>query len=306
MSDLAASAAEYLQLRRALGHKLVTTGGLLADFVTYLGRVGTDHITIDAALSWATLPVGADSAWRSRRLGVVRGFARYLQTIDPRTEVPPAGMLFGGLRRPIPYVFSDTDITRLMEAARTVRSPLRSLVLETLIGLLAVTGLRVAEAIRLNRDDVDAERSVLMVNNSKGGRSRAVPLHASTLEALARYNLRRDDLFPSPAPSLFITTTGTRLQSANLGTAFVDLQRRACMPTGSQRGRPRLGSLRHTFAVATVRDWYVSGEVEPQLPLLSTFLGHASPASTHWYLSATPELLTATAKRLDPTLGELP
>lgn len=307
MSDLSVAADEYLRLRRSLGYKLERAGELLADFVAYLDHAGEGRITVELAVGWATIPANADSRWRAQRLGTVRCFARYLQAIDPRTEVPPTGLLFGGLSRPAPFVYSEADIARLMEAARTLRSPLRSLVLETLIGLLAVTGLRVAEAIRLDREDVDDDQGFLMVRNSKGGKSRAVPLHSSTVAALTRYRTRRDELLRAPGSnSLFISTTGTRLLCSNLGTAFIDLQRRAGMPVRSQHGGPRLGDLRHTFAVATVRDWYLDGDVEPRLPLLSTFLGHVNPASTYWYLSATPELLTAAATHLDPTLGELP
>ncbi len=308
MSDLSAAVDEYLRLRRSLGYKLVRSGQLLVDFVAYLDRAGADHVSIELAVAWATLPVNADSTWRSERLGVVRCFARYLQTIDPATEIPPAGLLFGGLRRPEPFLYSEADVTRLMEAARTVRSPLRSATLETLIGLLAVTGLRVGEVIRLNREDVDYEQDLLMVRNSKGGKSRAVPLHPSTVEALAAYSARRDELFPSPrAASLFVSTTGTRLRPSNLQTAFIDLQRRACLPFRSQRSGPRLGDFRHSFAVASMLDWYTSGvEVEPRLPLLSTYLGHVNPASTYWYLSAAPELLAAAAKRLDSSFGALP
>jgi integrase len=306
MSALAAAAEDYLRLRRSLGFKLERRGELLADFVAYLDQAGVDHISIEKALAWAMLPANADSSWRAQRLGVVRCFARYLQAIDSRTEIPPPGLLFVGLRRPAPFIYSDADVERLMEAARTVRSPLHSLVLETLIGLLAVTGLRVGEAIRLDRDDVDYDRGLLMIRNSKSGHCRVVPLHASTLEALRRYCARRDELFASRGTGpLFISTTGTRLQSSNLCAAFVDLQRRACMPTRSHRRGPRLSDLRHTFAVRTVLDWYAN-DVEAQLPKLSTFLGHTNPASTFWYLSAVPELLVTAAGRLDPTLGALP
>jgi integrase/recombinase XerD len=308
MSDLSAALAEYLALRRSLGYKLERAGELLADFVAYVDRAGADRVTVDLAVRWATLPANADSTWRAQRLGVVRCFARYLQALEPETEIPPACLLFGGRRRPAPLLCSDADLAALMAAARTLRSPLQSITIETLIGLLAVTGLRVGEAIRLNREDVDVEQGLLMVCNTKAGKSRAVPLHPSTIEALEAYSARRDQLFPSPrASSLFISTTGTRLLSSNLGAVFADLQRRAGLQPRSGGNRGRLRDLRHGFAVTTLLGWHTSGvEVEPRLPLLSTYLGHVNPASTYWYLSATPELLAAAAERLDATLGELP
>ena len=307
MSDLSQALTEYLALRRSLGYKLERAGELLADFVAYVERAGADRVTVDLALSWAILPANGESTWRAQRLGVVRCFARYLQALEPDTEVPPAGLLFAGRRRPAPLLYSDVDIAALMAAARALRSPLQAITTETLIGLLAVTGLRVGEAIRLDRDDLDVEQGLLTVRNTKGGASRAVPLHASTVEVLKAYSARRDELFPHPrASALFISTTGTRLRSSNLGTVFADLRVRAGLP-GRSEGGGRLGSLRHGFAVATLLGWYASGvEVAPRLPLLSTYLGHVSPASTYWYLSASPELLAAAASCLDDPLGELP
>jgi integrase len=188
-----------------------------------------------------------------------------------------------------------------MDAARQLRSPLRSATLETLIGLLAVTGLRVGEVMRLDRNDVDLDAALLLVRNSKGGKSRELPLHPSTVASLRTYSARRDALFPRPqCAAFFISTAGTRLLSGNLRTIFDDLASRAGLLNDQQRRRPRLGELRHSFAIATLTGWHNDGiEIGPRLPLLSSYLGHVNPASTYWYLSATPELLTAAARRLD-------
>lgn len=169
-----------------------------------------------------------------------------------------------------------------------------------------MTGLRVGEAIRLDRDDVDLERGLLLVRNSKGGKSRELPLHASTVEALRKYSLRRDQLLPEPRiASFFISRSGTRLLSSNLGMFFNEVLRHAGLPPHKRGQGPRLGDMRHSFAVNTLTSWHVAGvEVEPRLPLLSSFLGHINPASTYWYLSAGEELLNAAARRLDQ-LGEL-
>jgi integrase/recombinase XerD len=193
-----------------------------------------------------------------------------------------------------------------MAATRELHCPLRAATVETLIGLLAVTGLRVAEVIRLDRTDVDYTRALLTVRNSKLGKSRLVPLHPSTLAALKAYSMRRDRFFPHPATTrLFVSTTGTALRTSNLRTVFVDLQDRADLQPRARR--LRLGNLRHSMAVATLVRWYASGEdMQASLPLLSTYLGHVNPRSTYWYLSASPELLAAAARRVENAPGDLP
>ncbi len=305
MSGLRTALEDYLILRRSLGYKLERTGEELADFVAFLERAGARTVTVDLAIAWATLPPNAESGWRAQRLGMARGFARFQQAFDPDTEVPPLGLLPGRPRRPAPYLYSAAQIASLMEAARGFGSPLRSATVETFIGLLAVTGLRVGEAIRLDRPDVDFKLGLVMVRNSKLGKSRSVPVHPSTTEALRDYSVRRDGLCRRPnAPSFFVSTRGTRLLPGPLRTAFVEVVHRAGLPARSRGAGPRLQDLRHTFAVQTLLRWYGRGdEVEPDLPLLSTYLGHVSPASTYWYLSAAPELLAAAATRLELTSG---
>lgn len=292
---------EYLALRRALGYRLQRAGRLLADFVASLEEAGAEHVTIEAAVRWAMLAPNPDSCWRAQRLGVVRGFARYLHAGDERHEVPPPGLIHPGRRRPAPFLFSPTDVVVLMAAARGLRSPLQAATVETVIGLLAVSGLRVGEVVRLDRGDADITRGVLAVRSSKLGKSRDVPLHASTSEALGTYLLRRDALFPQPSsPALFISTTGTRLRTGNLGEVFARLVEHAGLAAQAGRDGPRLGGLRHSFAVDTLADWHLADlDVGARLPVLSTYLGHASPASTYWYLSASPSLLAAAARRLD-------
>jgi integrase len=301
MTTLESALVDYLALRRSLGYKLERGSELLADFVAYLDRAGADHVTIDLAVAWATLPVNPESRWRAQRLGVARCFARYLNAIDPQHEVPPTRLLPPGTTRPAPYLYSEAEIARLMEAARSLRTRLYAVTVETVIGLLAVSGLRVGEIIRLDRDDVDFELGVLIVRNSKAGKSRIVPLHLTSTEALTAYALERDSLLPEPvAPSFFISTAGTRLLSGNLNTVFGKMLGLAGLPPRSARRGPRLADLRHSFAVSTVLDWHRSAaEVQAKLPLLSSFLGHANPVSTYWYLSASPELLVAAAARLD-------
>ena len=303
MTGLATALDEYLALRRSLGYKLERAGELLVDFVGYLEQADVDHVTVELAVSWAMLAANPDSCWRAQRLGVVRCFARYLHAVDPRHQVPPPGLLHRGQRRPEPFLFSEADVVALMAAARQLRSPLQALTVETLIGLLSVTGLRVGEVIRLDRGDLDIALDMLVVRNSKLGRSRHVPLHPSTSEALQAYLRHRDVLLPfAISPALFVSTTGTRLRSGNLSSMFVELLARAGFPPRAGMPGPRLGALRHSFAVQTLLDWHLAElDVGPRLPVLSTYLGHVSPASTYWYLSASPPLLAAAARRLDTT-----
>lgn len=306
MSELRSALEDYLTIRRAMGFKLERAGRLLADFVGYLGNAGVDTITTEAALAWATLPANGASSWWAQRLSVVRGFARHLHSIDSAHEVPPADLLPDRSHRATPFLYSDADIAALMAAARGFRSPLRAITLETLVGLLAATGLRIGEALRLDRNDVDLSEGVLTIRDSKFGKSREVPLHATTIEALGDYARRRDRLCPRPTtPAFFVSTAGSRLLYCNAHSAWLELVRGAGLKRRSARCRPRLHDLRHSFAVRTLLGWYRDGvDVQARMPALSTYLGHVHPANTYWYLSAAPELLHLVAARLDQIDGE--
>jgi integrase len=307
MSNLRQALDDYLALRRSLGYKLERAGRLLADFIGHLLTAGTDTITIDAALSWAMQPCDADPSWWAHRLSAVRGFARHLHALDPVHEVPPAGLLPHKTVRATPYLYADTDVVALMAAAGGLRSALRAATFETLVGLLAVTGLRIGEALRLDRSDVDLDQAVLQIHNSKFGKSREVPLHPSTVEALAAYARQRDRLCRRPiCPAFFISTAGTRLLYCNVHLTWLDLVRRAGLEPRSAWCRPRPHDLRHSFAVRTLLRWYRDGaDVQARMPALSTYLGHVHPASTYWYLSGAPELLRLAAARLDAESGGL-
>lgn len=307
MTRLRRSLDDYLALRRSLGYKLESVAPALAGFVAFAEDSGADTVTVALAVAWAKLPATTSRIWVAHRLSMVRGFARYLQTIDAATEIPPADLLPAGHYRPAaPYLYSDADVVALMAAARTLSPPLRAATLETLIGLLAATGLRIGEALRLNRGDVDWTHRLLVVRDSKHGRSRQVPCHPTTIEALRAYDTRRVRLCPAPSssPSLFVSTRGTRLRHSSVYPAFHRLLRQAGLDDtqGSSPRRPRVHDLRHSFAVDTQRRWYRDGDdVEVRMPLLSTYLGHVKPANTYWYLSAAPELMTLAAQRLEQT-----
>ncbi|MHB8492709.1 MAG: tyrosine-type recombinase/integrase [Solirubrobacteraceae bacterium] len=305
MSALTTTLEDYLGLRRSLGYKLERPGELLASFVAYLDAHGATRITIEVALAWATRSADASDRWRATQLGVVRCFARYAQAVDPAHEVPPVWLLPSGRHRPAPHLYSPDEIAALMAAAGQLRSPLRAATIETVIGLLAVSGIRVGEALRLDSGDIDVEHGVLAVRDSKAGKSRTVPLQPSTINALESYSARRDELCrPPSSDAMFVSTAGTRLRSGNLRAGFAEVLSRAGLPPRTARQGPRLADLRHTFAVRTLTRWHRDGlDVEALLPLLSTYMGHVSPASTYWYLSACPELLGAAAQRRQAATG---
>jgi integrase/recombinase XerD len=300
--------ADYLALRHALGFKLANAARLLGQFVDYLDGHGADAPTTDHALAWATLPADASTAWRAIRLSVVRGFAAYLHGIDPTVEVTPAGLLRHGPDRATPYLYSDQQIRALIDAAGRLRPRLRAATYQTLIGLLAVSGIRIGEAIALDTTDLDVDQGLLVVRHTKFDKSRLVPLHATTVRALTSYLDLRDQLQPHPAsPALLVSTTGARLLHANIGRTFARLARQAQITPRSAACRPRIHDLRHSFAVATVLDWYrTDADVPAMLPRLATYLGHTDPKHTFWYLSAAPELMALAGQRLDAHLAGRP
>jgi integrase len=307
MNSLREMAEDYLRMRRALGYKLEISGWQLMCFISYLEEIGAQTVTIDDAVAWATQPAGADPGYWGSRLSVVRQFARHLQTLDPACEVPPARLLPDRARRAIPYLYEPEEVVALLRATDGLRWPLQRANYRTLIGLLAVTGLRLGEAIRLDRDDVDAHYRLLRILDSKFGKSREVVLHESTMHALASYDRLRDRLCPEPRCNAFLVSIrGTRLNPKCIHHIFPQLVRIAGLKPHSPRCRPRPHDLRHAFAVRTLLEWYRDGvDVQARLPLLSTYMGHANPANTFWYLTAAPELLGLVAERLDSTMEGL-
>jgi len=291
-------------MRRALGYKLEVQGWLLSEFITYLEHAGAATVTIEQAVAWATLPAAADRAYWAQRLSVVRQFARHLQTIDPTCEIPPASLLPFRPRRGVPHLYQPQEIVALMRAASTLPLQLQAATYRTLIGLLAVTGLRLGEAIRLDRGDLDVEQRLLRILHSKFGKSREVALHDTTIRALAAYEQQRDQLCSKPrCQAFFLSTRGTRLLAPSIHETFNRLVKTAGIVPRPGGRRPRPHDLRHGFAVATILDWHRGGgDVQARLPLLSTHLGHVNPSNTFWYLTAAPELLGLAAERLEPTL----
>lgn len=304
MSILHQAVSDYLQMRRAVGYKLAGHDRALHNFVSFVEEADSQFITEKLALSWATKKPGIQVYTQACRLSLVRLFAQYVLALDPRTEVPSGDLLPYQKKRYAPYVYSKEDIEALIQEASGLLGPIRPHVYATMIGLLSATGMRVGEAIALKRVDVNENQKLLVVQHAKFGKTREVPLHATTVAALQHYVRLRDRQWPLPkSDSFFVSGAGTRLCRQNISITFADLLKKAGLPC-KPYCRPRIHDLRHTFAIQTLIDWYQAGlDVEALLPSLSTYLGHTCPSSTYWYLSAVPELLCLAAERLENHMG---
>ncbi len=304
MIDLRRSLEDYLRIRRACGFELRDTGRALGKFVGFAEQQEASVLTTGLAPEWAQQPVDAQPALWAKRLGMVRGFAGYLSALDPRTEIPAKGLLPHRYRRKTPYLYSDSELDELLEAAQKLPSAtgLRAATYATFLGLLAVTGMRMGEAVHLDREDVDLAQGLLTLRQTKSGKSRYVPIHLSTQQALLDYQAHRDRIYPKPqTASFFLSEPGRRLREGTVRETFVKLSCQVGLRDPSQSQGPRLHDLRHRFAVRTLVSWYRSGiDVEAQLPKLTTYLGHTHVNDTYWYLTAVPELLEWATFRLEP------
>jgi integrase/recombinase XerD len=300
MSALEARVEEYLAIRRALGFKLAGYDTVLCEFTHWLDNMGASVLTADLALAWAQSRPTSSPIRQRQRLMIVRGFAEYLCAIDARTEVPSKDLLPARHHRINPYIYSSTEIAALMAAARSLTPPLKAATYETFFGLLACTGLRFGEAAGLDRLDVNIAETSLLVRFAKNGRSRHVPIHATTVRALRTYAARRDQLCPHPlTPSFFVSTRGGRLAHSSVQAVFARLRHLTGLDQRSGR-LPRIHDFRHSFVVRTMLTWYGDDvDVQARLPLLSAYVGHVDPKASYWYQQATPELLALAAQRLD-------
>jgi integrase len=307
MSDLSDALTHYLAIRRTLGRVDRLVSSLLHHFVAFVDQAGSPFITTDLVRQWALQPTGAHPSTWAGRLVIARRFAVWRRASDPRTEVPPADLVGQRYRRKPPQRYRDQDLVALLQSTAALPSAthLRGRTYATLFGLLAVTGLRINEALQLDRSDVDLDTGVLLIRRTKFGKSRLVPIHATTQEALRAYGRERDRILTRGTTSaFFLSERGTRLTEWSARYTFAVVSRTVGLRPPVRDGRrhghgPRLQDLRHRFAAQTLITWYRSGiDVERELPKLSTYLGHVHTADTYWYLEAIPELLQLAADRL--------
>jgi integrase/recombinase XerD len=294
---------EYLELRRRLGFKLTDTRYELRKFIRFAKQEKASFITTKLALRWANQIEGGHPAHRTTRLSMLRRFAEYMSAVDPRTEVPPQGLLPHRYFRKNPYFYSDAEINDLSRAARQIPSPkgLRAATYSTLFGLLAVTGMRLGEALGLDRQDVDLDRGVLRIRQAKFNKSRLVPIHSTTRDKLQQYQALRDRIFPRPRGSSFLLSEqGTRPTGYIVRHWFIRVSRQIGLRQPSDHHGPRIHHMRHWFVIMTLRSWYKKNrDVDAHLPELTAYLGHSHVSDTYWYVSAIPELLQLATKRLE-------
>jgi integrase/recombinase XerD len=309
MSRLRKAVRDYLKMRRGLGFKLVRHETALREFVSFLARKRSARITVNLALEWAARDANHKPYEWAARLTIVRGFARHWSATDPSTEVPPLGLLPYRPPRAQPYFYSDQEIRTLLKAAKTRSSidPLRPWTYHCLLGLLAVTGLRLGEALNLRPGGMDWSEGILTIRGAKFGKSRLVPLHASTCRVLADYAKRRDERFGARDEGYFLVNkNGNRLDKGEVHRAFYILSRQIGLRAVDARRGPRLHDFRHRFAVETLLRWYRSGEYPMRrLPILSTYLGHAHVTDTYWYLTGTPRTAGSGRQETGKKMGGL-
>jgi len=306
MSELREAMERYLALRRGLGFQLREVGANLRNFVSFAEEQGASHITVDLILQWVKERGKAQPSTQAERVARVRRFALWLSPFDPRTEVPPENLLPAKYHRQPPYIYKDEEVEQIIRTSAELPSPhgLRGPTYSTFFGLIAVTGMRMSEAVALDRVDVDLEQGVLTIRRAKFGKTRLVPVHSSTRAALQEYSERRNHLHPRPTtPAFFLADHGPRITNWSAGYNFAKVSQRIGLrpPTrGRRHGHgPRVHDLRHRFAVRTLIYWYRTGlDVEREIPKLATYLGHVHVNDTYWYLEAVPELLQLATDRV--------
>ena len=295
---------DYLRVRRGLGFDLESTEWKLRDFATYADRIGhSGAVTIELAVEWAQSSRSSNPAQAVRRLAAVRQFARHRALLDPATEVPPVGLLGRIPRRPPPHIYTEAEVAALLQQASRLRPEhgLRPATYVAYFSLLVSTGLRLSEACLLTTNDVDLVNGVLVIRETKFRKSRLVPLHPSTTEALARYADRRNGCRAAPRSEYFFRTERSpRLQRHAVEKTFAGIRQRLDWAGHGRTRQPRIHDLRHTFVTRRLLRWCQDGaDVDRKILALATYLGHAKVTDTYWYCTAVPELLGSTSQRFE-------
>jgi len=291
----------YLTHKRRLGYSLVSEGYHLHNFALYAEQQKDNALTVTLALQWANLaPSGSDIAI-ARRFSMLRPFSCYLSNIGVYSAVLPTHFIGPTHRRLPPYIFSELEIVQLMEATNQLYpvSGLRPMTMKVFIGLLASTGLRPGESVRLMKQDIDLNRGEITIHNSKGWKQRVIPLSLSTIDALNVYTKRRDCIDPlHPTDAFFKLDYQRSFTIRSADYAFGLLRKSIGLSTKLNGRYPRLYDLRHTFVCRRVLSWYQAGvDVDSRIAQLSYYLGHKNVSDTYWYMTAIPELMTYAEKR---------
>ena len=296
-ADLRAAAADYLRTRRARGYQLADHRWLIAAFLDELAARGVTTISVTDAMAFAQARPEITRAGQAARLQAIRGFAAHVHILDPAAaQLIPPGLIAAKVVRRIPYLYSDQQISQLVSAAATLSPPLFGASMATLTGLLAAAGLRSGEAVALDLEDLDQQGLTV---TGKYGRKRLVPLHPTTLQALADYQRVRARLTgATPSGPLLAGAKGGRLSQTKAQAAFRAVADACALPVRPGCGSPRLHDFRHTFAVNSLLDAYRQGaDVNARIAALATYLGHVNPVHTYWYLTASPQLMAAVRDR---------
>lgn len=298
----------YIAERRTGGFSLTIDAQQLLGFARFVDRDGyRGPLTVELASRWALASRTGRRLTAARRIEVLRGFARYCQTFEPATEVPPVALFGPGHRRLTPHIFTDQELRSLLIAAADLSPPggLRGPTCAAIFGLIASTGLRISEATGLSRTDVDLNEGLLHIHHAKFGKLRLVPLHPSTVQALRRYVVRRDSVPASrTTDAFFVFDRGRPASTRNVEYAFAQLRRRLGWRCRGAHRYPRIHDIRHTFACHRLEQWYRTGiDIDREILALSTYLGHTKVTDTYWYVTATPELLALAARRVEAAGG---
>ncbi len=310
MTRLSDHYARYLEIRRGLGFDLETSARVLRRFVAFADTEGADHITTDLFLRWKESFGAANENTWAARLSMVRMFARWMNGVDPRTQIPPENIIRRAAARPRPYIYSDDEIAALVDAAARLSSAygLRGKTCAALFGLIAVTGLRLNEALAVDDSDIDFEEGVLRIKAGKNGKIRFLPIAPETLGALDCYRTERDRILSAPGAAFFLFETGRRPTDCGARYNFAQASQAIGLRHAQQYNRhgrgPRIHDLRHTFAVRTIMNWYRRGrDPDREMIKLSAYLGHVNPEATYWYIEAVPELMRLAAERAERSIA---
>ncbi len=295
----------YLTIRSSLGYELRTSERILRRFIAFAESQGADHVSTGLFVKWQGMFGHASRQTWAARLCIVRLFAQWLHNLNPAHEIPPQGLIPNRSRRSRPYIYSEEEIGKIIAAASALPSVygMRGLTFSTLFGLIAMTGLRISEALVLDIDDVDLDLGVLTIRRGKGGKARFVPIHDSITSRLVAYARERDRLLGFTPQCFFATDHGTRPDDCSARYNFAIVCQRIGLRPEQLYGRhgrgPRIHDLRHSFPARTILGWYRAGK-DParEMIKLTTYLGHTKPESTYWYIEAVPELLELAARRV--------